>query len=241
MSPHLDFLTNKFNNLLIEYQEISKKYSDAIDNNDNSLIQVNDFAFLGKNNYKVLGNSNISDCESTCNKNNQCSGATFNSKLNDCILYNGVDKMFKSKISVAIVRKVYYYGIRLKEINDELIDLNERIEDISIKKNNKYSKNEMIMIHNNDNLFKDREKINDILNQFKTLNTAYEEGNIIVNANYMKYIIFLIILIFLVILLLRNTVSTTQSGGGNKMIYNKNILIIIFCVIIIFTFTKYFY
>jgi hypothetical protein len=74
----------------------------------------------------------------------------------------------------------------------------------------------MIMVKNNNILRKEREEIDEMIDQIQTLNAAYEDGSLVVNANYMHYIVFMFVIIFLILLLFRVAVSTPQYGGGYR-------------------------
>jgi ATP-dependent Zn protease len=142
----------------------------------------------------------------------------------------------------------------LKELNNELTSLNEQMMNISKQNKNQYSKNNhksqqerVIMLNNNDILIKERKDIDNMINQFQTLNSAYEDGNLTVNANYMHYIVFMFVIIFLILLLLRVAISSPQYGGGNGggnrggngTIDKSNILFIVFGIFIVFAIIKY--
>ena len=63
------------------------------------------------------------------------------------------------------------------------------------------------------------------MKQFNTLNAAYEDGNIMVNANYLNYIVFLFIVLFLVVLLFTFSISSNQYGGGSRKLNISPILL----------------
>ena len=247
MPSQLQTLTIQFNALLDEYQETSKKYTDLVTNNDNTLSQIYDYAFIGEKKLVVLGEPNVSACQSDCYANKLCSGATFNSVLNTCTLSKGQGKVVPATKSVAIVQQAMYYSNQLKELNIELTSLNEQMIKISKQNHNKYKKNnhqtqqeEVIMLNNNKILIKERKEIDDMMNQFQSLNAAYEDGKLNVNANYMHYIVFMFVIIFLILLLLKVAVATPQYGGGNGTIDKSNILFGIFIVFIfVFYIIKY--
>ena len=108
-----------------------------------------------------------------------------------------------------------------------MTNLNQQIINMTNEHYKQYSKNtaqsqeqEVIMINNHNVLLKERKQLNIMLNQFQTLDTAYEDGNIMVNAGYMNYVIFLFIIIFLILLLFRFTFSSSQYGGSNSKTLN---------------------
>jgi hypothetical protein len=255
MPSQLQILTIQFNALLDEYQDTSKKYTHLITTLDNTLTPIPESSFVGgESNVVVLDKPNASSCQSACYENKFCIVSTFNPILNSCTLSMGDRKSDPTMESVAIVEKAMYYRNRLKELNNELTLLNEQMINVSKQKHNQYSKNnhkikqeEVIMLNNNKVLIKERKEIDDMMNQFQTLNAAYEDGNLTVNSNYMHYIVFMFVIIFLVLLLLRTTVSSPQYGGGNRggnrasngSIDKRNILFIVFGIFIVFTVIKY--
>lgn len=242
MSLDLQNLTSKFNILLCEYQTISKKNTDLINENNITLTQIQDYAFIGEDNLNVLGTSDVLACQSACSANKSCSGATFNSTLNNCTLSSGKGNVVHTDKSIAIVQQSIYYTNRLKELNNEMTSLIQQIMNNSKQNYEQYSQNtqksqeeEMIMVNNNNVLIKERKKIDIMMNHFQTLNAAYEDGTTIVNANYMNYIVFLFVIIFLILLLLRTAISSPQYGGGmNKTLDKSNIMFIVFGIFIVF-------
>jgi len=245
MTSQLDNLTSQFNILLNEYQNISKQYTNLMNQKDSSLTQIPNNAFIGKNNLNVLADSDVSKCETACSENTSCSGATFNTNLKNCSLYSDNGDIIPSENSVAIVKKAIYYSNQLKELNSKMTNLNNQMMTISNENYNHFNQNkqvitqqEVIMVNNNDILEKERAEIEIMLKQFDTLNAAYEDGAIMVNANYLNYIIFLFIVLFLIILLFTFSISGNQYGGGNKKINNSMVILLtifVFTFIVIFS------
>ena len=238
MSSQLQNLTIQFNTLLNEYKNTSKKYTDLINKNDATFTQISDYSFFGESQLNVLGNSNVSGCETACSTNKSCSGATFNKTLNNCTLSRGHGNVVPTANSVAIVQQVIYYSNRLKELNNQLTNLNNKIIHISNQNYNTYSQNkasrkeeEEIMLYNYNILIEERKEIDMIMNQFQTLKAAHEDGNTIVNANFMHYVVFMFVAIFLLLLLLRTAMSSPEYGEGG---FSLLILICIIFAIIIF-------
>jgi regulator of replication initiation timing len=228
MPSQLQNLSNQFNSLLNEYQDTSKKYTDLVNENDDTLTQISDSSFIGESNLSVLGEPNVSACQSACSANKSCSGATFNTTSNNCTLSSGQGNVIPTSKSVAIVQQAIYYKNRLKELNYEMTSLNQQMMDISNQNYNQYSKNttlskeqEAIMVNNHNVLIQERKKIKVMMNQYQTLSTAYEDGSTTLNVNYMHYVVFLFVVIFLVLLLLRTAISSPQYGGGSHKSFGK--------------------
>lgn len=234
MPSELQNLSNQFNSLLAEYKATYNKYIDVLNSKDNSFTYASDSQFVGKSNLNVLGNSSVFACKSECSKNNSCSGATFNSSASSCTLGSGPGKIVHTNHSVAIVKKALYYSNRLKEINADMIALNKQM--IELSKNNQHTLHQsetqtkeqnVIMINNNNVLLDERIEIEKMTRQFQTIEAAYEDGNIIVNANYSNYIVLLFVVVLLILLLFRFSLYSPQYGGGHRVINASTIMPIV--------------
>ena len=131
MSLQLRELSHQYNELLTEYKDTYKKYIDVLNNDNNDFTTVEDASFIGKNNLSVLDNTSLSRCENACLENKLCSGATFNTTLDNCILNSGSGNIVHSNKSIAIVEQVIYYSYRLQELNSQLLVINKQMMDIS--------------------------------------------------------------------------------------------------------------
>ena len=232
MSPQLQNLSSQFNTLLAEYNNTYNNYVDVLNTKDNSFTYAQDSQFIGKSNLNVLGVSSVSACESACSQNTLCAGATFNSTLNNCTLGSGPGEIVHTDHSVAIVQKALYYSNRLKEINTDLTAINQQMIDISKNNNEKLNQSKqqtkeqnVIMVNNHNVLLDERREIDKMVRQFQTIDAAYEDGNIIVNANYSSYIVLLFVVVFLILLLMRYAFTTPQYGGGHREMNAYTIII----------------
>jgi len=235
MSSQLQNFSAQFNSLLADYKDTYNKYVDVLNANDNSFTHTQDFQFVGNSNLNVLGNSSVSGCESACSKNSSCAGATFNTTSNNCTLGSGPGNMINSNNSVAIVKKALYYSNSLKEMNTEMTTLNKQMIDVSKNTNQQLNNSEtqskeqnVIMVNNHNVLLYERVEIEQMVRQFQTLEAAYEDGNIIVTANYSNYIVLLFVVVFLILLLMRYALTTPQYGGGHKEMNTSMIIPIAF-------------
>ena len=245
MSSSIQDLKNKFNSKLTEYKEIYDRYVNLLNANDKSFMQLPDSSFIGEHNLKVLANSTISDCQSSCISNTTCTGATFISPSNDCTLSSGEGSIIPANNMTAITYQVLYYKKRLGELNTEMTDLNQQImvlfkntDEQSLQTNANIEEQENILIQNNEILLKDRSEIKKMSREFQTLNAAYNDKTIILNANYSNYIVLLFVGIFLILLLMRYGISGPQSGGGvgGKVKQNITIYMILICILLFLIF-----
>ena len=191
-------LSNQFNSILSKYITTYKSY---LDSSDNSLTMVPDSLFAGQTNLSVLANSTLNDCHTSCLSNNACTGATFNSILETCILNSGDGDLIYKPHSTAIVQQKLFYNKQLHELNEQLLRINKQIMSSSYTSDT--SKAGSILQTEYKSLLKEREKITEMIHQRQTLDSKYQDGSLIVSSNYYTYIFLVLFVIFLIIILLR--------------------------------------
>jgi hypothetical protein len=241
MSSQIELLNSKFNDLLTQYQETYQEFINVVNSNsDKNLYRsILNSSYIGKNNLNIIQNSSIDNCLSSCESNNSCSGATFDNINNSCALSSGTGNIIDSENKTAIVKQALYYTYKLQKLNEELTNINNSIivlntnSKINDLKENTKEKNQ-ILNHNYKILTKERFEIEEIIRQFETLNSAYNEQSINVTSNYYNYLIYLVIVIFLFFLLCKYNLTEKQIGGSNINFSKSSILIIIIaCFVII--------
>lgn len=228
MSSQIQSLSNEFNILMNKYQDTYKKYINAINSDNKTLTTIDESAFSGQNIIQTINNTNISKCETSCSSNSSCSGASFNTLLNNCNLSGGYGTILPTQNSKAIVKEAIYYSYELQNLNIKLMKINEQMMNISKNNYNKLQTNqlqttqqEQIMNANYNTLSEERVEIEKMIKQIDTINKAYENGNIMATSNYYSYIILLLIVILLIFMFFNFYVKSSQSGGGQNI--NKNI------------------
>ena len=90
------------------------------------------------------------------------------------------------------------------------------------------------MNNNYQTLSDERIKIEKMIREYETLNSALENGTINVTSNYYSYIALVFITILLIFLFLKFSITGSQSGGGNDInhIHNVYKLLPIFLVVL---------
>ena len=231
-SSQLKTLSDNFNTLLTEYKNT---YNDYINNiNDTSLTTIDNSAFNGTNTLNTNTNSSVDNCKSSCSSNSSCSGATFSSSNNKCVLSIGNGNIINATDSTAIVQQGIYYSYKLQKINQKLMDINQEISNTinetygGYQDNLNKSQEQNILIQQNyEVLTQEREEIEKMIRKFQTINSAQENGDIKVTMYYYNYIILLIIVVLLVFLFIKFTVSSEQVGGGKNYNISKMLPVIL--------------
>ena len=219
----MEMLSNKFNSLLEQYRETYNEFLNTVGSNDNSFKSLSNSAFIGTNYLETIQNSSVEDCMTTCGANKSCSGATFDNQKDTCSISSGTGNIVNSKNQVAIVNQALYYSYQLQKINDEMTSVNTDMMTLANSRIGDYQQTQQlntekaeILQNNYKTLEQERMQIAEMIRQYETLNTAYENGSINVNSNYYNYIIYLFIVIFLVYLLFKYSFTSQQIGGGTK-------------------------
>lgn len=221
MSSQMETLSNNFNSLLTQYQEVYQDFLNTMNSNENNLTTVANSAFIGQNNISTIQGSSVNNCLSSCSSNQSCTGATFNDNSNTCTLSSGTGSIINSTNQTAIVKQALYYSYQLQQINDNLTQINSQMMNLANSNMNNYSQtgneinNKFEMLNQNYQILQqERSQINEMVNQYETLNSALENGNITLTSNYYYYILYMIIAIFLIFLLFKFNLSSEQVGGG---------------------------
>lgn len=94
------------------------------------------------------------------------------------------------------------------------------------------SDQQQFLYNDYDNLKRNNQKINSLIGQFQTLNSAYKDQYQLVTSNYLNYIVLFFVALLLLFLFLR--FSEKQSGGGNRIPLDKNIIFYFVFVVFIF-------
>lgn len=239
MSSQFENLSNKFNSLISQYQETYRDFINTINSNNNSFITNPESAYLSENNIDIIKNSSVESCKTSCQSNKSCSGATFNNSLNTCSLNSGNGNIVRSSNETAIVKQALFYSYKLENLNNELININknminsikDNVDNYELSKNINLQKSEIIK-NNYNTLINERSQIAEIIRQYETLNSAYENGNLSLKSNYYNYILYMIIVIILIIILL----NINTQFYDNNFVINKLIFMILLIIGLIYIF-----
>lgn len=235
----MELLSNKFNSLLTQYKNTYQDFLDAINTNNSSFASVKNSAFIGGSTISTLQNSSVNDCTSSCSSNKLCSGATYNNSDKSCTLSSGTGNITKSSNQTAIVKQALYYSYQLQSINNELTQTNTDMMSLANSRIGDYQQTQQlneqkstILQNNYKTLQEERSQIEEMIRQYETLNSAYENGNINVTSNYYYYIMYLFVAIFLILILVKYSMPNQQIGGGNHIKIPPIIFIILSIIII---------
>ena len=251
---NLENISTEYNNVLTQYNQARSNYinylntmSETQDASGNSVdasgnsqdASGNSVDASGNSQYVILKNTfygqntlinptqtnNIESCKNQCSANSSCTGANFVNG-SSCLLMKDVNgELSPKQESNAIVPPEIYYLTTLKQLNQQLINLNAQLtqqidkgQPIYEKQVQERQKQSEVLDKNYKSLVAERDKIELQLNEVDDINEAQTNSTLIVNKNYAvyKYLIFAFIVIVLIMMSLPSNVSnqiTEQVGG----------------------------
>jgi hypothetical protein len=228
----LNTLSIQYNNTLNLYKQTYQNYIDSLKlyNNDNkNFIQVPNTIYLGSNNLNSQKINDINNCQQICKSDKMCSGATYNLQNNDCSTKKGISNLIKgSQYDISIVPKHIQISYDLKNINNELILLNEKMMTLMGNYTKNYNqdilktqKQKKVLKNNYDSLYVERNEINRIINQDNTINSRLNDSELKLNEYYSRYIFLLlavtIIVIIFIYYIIPSISNNNLNGGSNKI------------------------
>lgn len=233
-------LSNQFNSILTQYQDIYQEYIQVLNSNDNSFIVVPDTLFIGQNNIKSIPNSTVDSCLIACNSDTSISGASINITTGNCTLSSGTGNLITDKNTTSIVPKNIYYSYQLQELNAQLLSINQEIMEKAKLSQTNYQTSQQqneeqdkMLQQNYHTLTQQREEIHRLMRSYENLDAAYEDGNINVTSNYYTYIVLLFVTILLVFLLLKFSITGKQIGGSTANNFKMEALFL-FGIMVVF-------
>jgi hypothetical protein len=184
------------------------------------MTNVKGTAFWGTSPLSQSTVSTVGECQALCSKTDGCSGATYNETTSLCSLRKGDgDIMSGSPTDYSIVPKAQSLLKIVKNINDKLTQLNEKIQKLSQSAETKFdSQSEQRTSSNTDlinqytNLVGEREKIQKMLNEYQTLDEQHIQGNIHISQNYYSFILLMILAVLVIFLLYKFSIPSGQSS-----------------------------
>jgi len=200
-------LLNEYNIVLNQYEELSKN----IQYNKEQLIQLKGRVFWGASGLSQGSSNSIKDCENMCLNNKSCSGATFDLNKKFCYIRSGDGSISSgTENEYAIVSNYKYNLSNLQTLNDKLIDLNQKINnlinnsDVYIKQldNTKNSQQDELL-KNYTTLLDEKYKINQMIREYEELDKSYNDTHLEVERNYGLFNMWIILAIIILIIALK--------------------------------------
>jgi hypothetical protein len=251
----LERLLKEYETLLTQYNQVETDYinylqqvKSNVSNRVSDLVNFKNQAVWSQKTLSSSRVSNVQKCQALCSKTLGCRSATYNNTANNaiannCFLNSEEGNIYNAENQYAIVNKSTGYLKTLQALNNQLINLNERI--LMIFKNNEYSfsmqdqerfnKYRLLRI-NYGKLEEQRANILEQLQNIQTLDSKQVNGELYVTKNYYNYIILFIVVVICCIILSKiilNSVSSQNIANFDIMDYKYVFMIIIISILIL--------
>lgn len=235
----LEKLQQKYSNLLTKYKAAVSEYVLFLNQqskqpcgtykstskciNQSPFVSIKGQAFIGTGSAGQSTATTLQDCEASCAKLSNCSGATFISGKCD-IRVGDSPIITSSENSYAIIPKSKQLLYNMENINQQLLAINKEINNkiqtnqpIFYKNDTEVKQKTKELLSNYENLTKERETILELLNQYETLDRTDEQNLIKINQNYYSYILLTVLAFAVFYILYRISITsetpTIQYGG----------------------------
>jgi len=244
----LENLTLQYNNLLTSYKQALANYINYINESGTKkgkaakqYVTIPGQAYWGTgqaSSQAVYSNLNtINECEALCSSTKDCVGATFNSTHYDtplCWLRSGESKVIQGiETDTAIVPKGLQLLTTMEQLNTQLTAVNKQIYENINSAQPLYNSESVLrkekaqlLMNNYKQLMLERDKIDEMVNEYQTLDHAQVQQEIKINQNYYSFFILLALVLIIIFILYKLSNISLQSSSSNifpRFLTNTNV------------------
>jgi NADH:ubiquinone oxidoreductase subunit 3 (subunit A) len=236
----LETLSMQYRNLLIEYENSVNNYISFLQEEaispQSTMVNIENAAFWGTTSVGASQTSNVQQCEALCSKTANCSGATYDTAQRLCMLRGGDSAILAASANeVAIVKKGKKLLENIQSINKRLTNINKQIQSITHKGQHIYTDQSQQrgtktteLISQFISLTEEREKIDNMISVYQTLDQKQAQGNLTITQNYYSFVLLLFLVVIIIIVLFYLGGSSAESQGISSILTTNFIVIIAF-------------
>ena len=201
----------------------------------NGLKSIPNSSFLGNSPISTNQVDNLSSCVASCSALSNCTGATYNKDQKICTLSSGKGSVVPSRNSgnIAIVSENLYYLNQIKQLNEQLLELNHQIRtsihqgrpvyNETIQELGKSSTDLKDTYHQ---LQKERLEVKKMMKEFENLDSEQQESSLMSSGHYSLFVFYLILCIIVVLFLIfmfwtPSSSSTNSNTNNSSSIFNN--------------------
>jgi NADH:ubiquinone oxidoreductase subunit 3 (subunit A) len=249
----LETLQQEYSNALLNYQKASQTLINDLQKSSGktNLITLPGTVNMGNGQDGWLnGNGqNVasgSECMALCENTPGCSGATYNSDTQNCIIRSGEVNAIPYKSNyTSYVEKSKVNLTNVQMWNNRLIDIIQQINSIVINETPYY---EGQMQEQNTNtsslktdlaqLLEEQAYLNNAVQEYESNLNSRQETGLNTSQHYTQYIFYAVVLFFIIILFLKIVIfpksSGTQSGGGSSSVSKMSDILFLLGLMVVF-------
>jgi hypothetical protein len=199
------------------------------------MVTIKNATYWGTGPIAQNNSATLQECTASCAMTNGCTGATFNatdSAKPMCWLRSGDSDITSGKESdYAIVSKGSQLLLIIQKINMRLSDINQQIRTLTQNNQEIYGSqtsdrktNMAELARQYIELNEEREKINNTINDYQTLDQQQIQGDLTANKNYYSFVLLLLLAIITIFVLYKvgfsfnsQQNSSVLSGGAKRL------------------------
>ena len=220
----LETLEKEYMLILKQYETAYANYVSNLNNQQQQTSNSTSFSALqGRTYWGTYGIKEGSvgtqkECESMCLSDTKCTGATFNPSKRYCWTRGGESGLTVGTDSdYALIPKVKENLILLKNLNQQLMDLNKRIGNklnmvypIVQEESNLQSQKQKELTQSYSSLVKEKTELEVVLNEYETLEETLNNNTLYVNQKNMSLRMWVILAIILLVITFKIMVPMSQ-------------------------------
>ena len=199
------------------------------------MVTIKNATFWGTGPIAQNNSATLQECSASCAMTDGCTGATFNAtdsakpmcwlRSGDTDITGGKDSDYaivpKGKQMLMIVQKI---NMRLSEINQQIQKITQNGQETYDSQTPERKTNMAELARQYIQLNEEREKIDNTINDYQTLDQQQIQGDLTANKNYYSFVLLLLLAIITIFVLYKvgfsfnsETNSSVLSGGAKRL------------------------
>ena len=192
--------------------------------NQQPMDSVKGSTYWGATSIAVNNSPTLQECQASCAKTPNCTGATFNATAHGqpmCWLRGGDGNIAGGlDTDYAIVSKGKQLLQNIQSINQRLTNINKQIQNKTDSGQSVYTEQTQLrhlktseLISQFVSLTEERNKIDKLIGDYQTLDEKQTHGNLTINQNYYSFVLLLFLAIIIIVVLFYFGGSNSQTQG----------------------------
>ena len=199
------------------------------------MVTIKNATYWGTGPIAQNNSATLQECSASCAMTDGCAGATFNAtdsakpmcwlRSGDTDITGGKDSDYaivpKGKQMLMIVQKI---NLRLSEINQQIQKITQNGQETYDSQTPERKTNMAELARQYIQLNEEREKIDNTINDYQTLDQQQIQGDLTANKNYYSFVLLLLLAIITIFVLYKvgfsfnsETNSSVLSGGAKRL------------------------
>ena len=199
------------------------------------MVTIKNATYWGTGPIAQNNSATLQECSASCAMTDGCTGATFNAtdsakpmcwlRSGDTDITGGKDSDYaivpKGKQMLMIVKKI---NLRLSEINQQIQKITKNGQETYDSQTPERKTNMAELARQYIQLNEEREKIDNTINDYQTLDQQQIQGDLTANKNYYSFVLLLLLAIITIFVLYKvgfsfnsETNSSVLSGGAKRL------------------------